>query len=147
MLRKSKKKTILAIALLLVFAVIIVIGFHQSQQEVKQYTVEEYFEVTAAVEPMGNDLFENNGTVWIIHAIWAGVRPVKGDAHAVVVQSWAGSDPLNLGDIPKGQIRRDIMNSYLGSHIAQNRTDGNFHVTLRIYSQEASGRVDVVLPM
>lgn len=146
MLRKFKKKTILTIALLLVFGAIIVLGLYQSQLEAKQYTVEEYFEVTAGYEPMGNDLSEKNGTVWIIHAIWVGVRAVKGDAHGVVIQSWAGSEPLNLGDIPTGQVRREMMNSYIGARLTQ-KDDNKFYVTLRILSQEISGSVNVVVPI
>ena len=143
--KKSHKKTIAAITLLTVFGIIIVLGAYQYQPAIPP-TVEEYFEVTAAIEPMGNDRIENNGTVYILHAIWVGVKAVGGDAHGVVVQSWAGSDDLQLGDIPKGQTRSDMMVSFTGAVVRQ-QEDGNFYVKLTIRSNEVSGTIErVYLP-
>jgi hypothetical protein len=139
MARKFSKKTIIAITLLLVFGAIIALSIYQSRTE--PYTLEGYLDVTAAIEPYANDRVLGNGTSIIIHAIVVTVKAVQGDAHGVVVQSFANSEPISFGDIPKGTEKRDYMIFPSGTHIT--KENGQFLVTLRILSQEVTGEVTV----
>jgi hypothetical protein len=136
------KKTVIAVVLLLIFGTIIALGVYQSQLHTRQYTVDEYFDVSVGIEPWAGDKVFSNGTVAIIHSIVVTVKAVEGDAHGVIIQSWAGSESAVLEDIAKGESKTDYMISTEGARFTRG-TDGKYTVGLHILSLEASGEISV----
>lgn len=146
---KKKKKTGRKIAILLVLMIFVFITafawyLSQVQNPSSKQEAQDYFQVTsAAVNPTGREQIEENGTVWIIHAISVTFKAVGGDAHMVVVQSWAGSQPELIDTMLKDVPRQVILFSSHGTAIR--KEPGGFPVTLRITSVEASGKIKFYL--
>ena len=137
--RKKKKKTSskIAILLIVVFGFITVIVWYQSQvQNGGSRDAQDYFEVVSAGVDSGR--VENNGTVWILTGISLTFKAVGGDAHEVVIQSWADSDPILIGTMLKDYPRTVGLFSSRG-YATSKELDG-FPVTIRIASLEASGK-------
>jgi len=146
---RNRKKTSILFVLLLIFGVIIAVGVYQnmhqsSSQSNQEYSAAEYFEIVNATINDGK-LRRNETTGEIIaveiYSISFEVKAVKGDAHNVVVQGWARSQPEELGTILKGEARAVIeqRTSTSAPYLSQKNADGKFPMTIRITSQEASG--------
>ncbi len=140
----SRKKIVVILAVLVVFSLIIFVGLEQSQPKPVQ-AADKYFQVvSAAVEPSIGDRIDQNGTVWIIHAVTFTFKPILGEAHGVLVKSWANSEPQDVGDVLMNQLRTVILTSKTGAAITQS-ADGKFRVTVSIDSMEATGPLTLVL--
>ena len=137
--RKKKKKTSskIAILLIVVFGFITVIVWYQSQvQNGGSRDAQDYFEVVSAGVDSGR--VENNGTVYILTGISLTFKAVGGNAHEVVIQSWADSDPILIGTMLKDVPRTVYLLSDRG--YATSKEPDGFPVTIRIASLEASGK-------
>jgi hypothetical protein len=134
----TKKTRLIAILfILVVFGVIAAIGLYQNQAQSKEWTAQEYFQVTEAGVING----EVDGDVWILYGISVTFKAVGGDAHGVVVQSWAGSEAQEIGtmvkDVPQTIWLYSPTSTYGGGYAShKNQTDGHFYVEIRITSLE-----------
>lgn len=141
----KKKKTSSKIAILLVvviFCSITAIALYQSQvQSGGPKEAQDYFEVVSAGVDSGR--VEENGTVWIVTGMSFTFKAVGGAAHEVFIQSWAGSDPIEVGTMLKDAPRTILLLSSRG-YVTRKETDG-FPVKIRITSLEASGQVKFYL--
>jgi len=137
------------VVFLVIFGAIIVVGIYQNPlQKPKKDEAKDYFEiVSAAIEPAVNDRIEENGTVWIIHGLTFQIRAVEGDAHEVVILSWANSEPYLIGEMKKGEIKTVFppLSSPFGYSTVQ-QADGTFPVKIRVKSLEAEGSITINLP-
>ena len=138
--KKSNRNIAIALLVLVVFAFIVYAAWRQYVPTRWSWTAAEYFQIeSAAVEPTGKEKIDLNGTLWVIYGITFTFKPILGDAHAVVVQSWANSpsDEGQVGDLSKNQTTIVTLISPNGAAIRE--TNGKFPVKIYINSVEANG--------
>lgn len=142
MSKKTGRKRDAAILLIVVvFAAIAVIGLYQNMSSSRPLTAQDYFQVTEAGIIDGS--VEDNGTIYVVKAITVTFKPVKGDAHEIVVQSWANSEPQDVGDLKKDTLKTVSLFSTYG--VALRRQPQGFLTSIRITSWEATGEVKFYL--
>jgi hypothetical protein len=140
----SRKKIAVILTVLVAFSLVIYLGVVQNLPRPPK-TAKEYFEViSAAVEPTGKERIDENGTVWVIYGVAFTFKPILGEAHGVLVKSWANSPPQDIGDLSVNQIRTVVLLSNTGSAIRQD-ADGKFRVTVNVESLEARGPLTLEL--
>jgi hypothetical protein len=142
MSKKSNRKRDAAILLIVViFTAIAVIGLYQNMSSSRPLTAQEYFQVTQAGIIDGS--VEDNGTIYIVKAITVTFKPVRGDAHEIVVRSWANSEPQDVGDLKKDALKTVSLFSTYG--VALRRQPQGFLTSIRITSWEVSGELKFFL--
>jgi len=139
--KTSRKRNAAILIIVVIFAAIAVIGLYQNINSSRPLTAQEYFQVTEAGIIDGS--VEDNGTIYIVKAITVTFKPVKGDAHEVVVQSWANSKPEDVGDLKKDALKTVSLFSTYG--VALRRQPEGFLTSIRITSWEVSGTVKFFL--
>lgn len=138
--KTSRKRNAAILLIVVVFAALAVIGLYQNMSSSRPLTAQEYFEVTAAGIISGS-IPENN--TYLVTAITVTFKPIRGDAHEVVVQSWANSDPQDVGDLKKDAVFTVSLYSQYG--VVLKRQPQGFLTSIRITSWEASGEVKFYL--
>lgn len=137
--RKKKKKASSRIAILLVavaFGSVAVVALYQSQvQNGGSREAQDYFEVVSAGVDTGEIL---SNETWKLTGISLTFKAAGGDAHEVVIQSWAGSEPILVGAMRKDIPRTVGLISSRG-YITHRKPEG-FPVEIRITCLEASGK-------
>lgn len=143
--RRFNRNIVVFLLVVVVFGFVVYLAVLQNPPSAQtQKTAAEYFEVVnAAVETTGQERIEQNGTIWVIYGVSFQFKPVLGDAHGVVVKSWANSQEQDVGDLSKGQARTVVLISPTGLPVRQK--DGKFSVTVRIDSLEAKGPLTFAL--
>lgn len=139
--KTSRKRDAVILLIVVIFAAIAVIGLYQNMSSSRPLTAQEYFEVTEAGIIDGTP--QDNGTTYIVRAITVTFKPVKGDAHEIVVQSWANSEPQDIGDLKKDTPQTVSLFSTYG--VALKRQPEGFLTSIRITSWEVSGVVKFFL--
>ena len=139
--KTSRKRNAAILIIVVIFAAIAVIGLYQNINSSRPLTAQDYFLVTEAGIIDGS--VEDNGTIYIVKAITVTFKPVKGDAHEVVVQSWANSKPEDVGDLKKDALKTVSLFSTYG--VALRRQPEGFLTSIRITSWEVSGTVKFFL--
>lgn len=143
--RTSKVKVILPIALgtIIVLAVALYLSQPPSQQ---RKPAQEYFRVLGSTVDIGDFPNFPDTSLLMIRAISFNITAVGGDAHGVVIESIALSEPQLLGDISQGQIV--YVNLAFGGGLLSefNEEEQGFPVTIRIRSMEASGELTFYIP-
>lgn len=148
--RKKTRRTVVLLSILLVFAVILVIGLYQLQPIPKK-PASEYFEIFEATVDDGE--FRNpsipeggsyeNSSVLIVYGLSFKLRAVGGDAHFVVVKSWATANPVPIDIINKGQyefVQQYSLRPY-GLMVEKDSESGKFRFTIGIKCSEAEGDI------
>lgn len=143
--RRKKIKEVLVLLVVILFLVLAVASFLSQQRSQEKMPAEEYFRVFDATvddaEPRTNDTVVVG---WMIYGISFKLQAVVGDAHNVVVQSWAMADLVYFGDIPKdrfGYVSQMSPRPY--GYMSKINEDGEFPMTIRISSKEAEGKITI----
>ncbi len=145
---KKKKGVNVGVKVLLVtigVLILVAVGSYLSgPQSVKKKPAEEYFRVSEAYIVSGEP--RENGTAYMIYDIYFELQAVGGDAHNVIIQSWAMAEPVELGDISEGKskdVRQNSPNPY--GYFSEMNEDGKFPMQIRITSKEAEGKIIIPL--
>lgn len=138
--KTTRKRNAAILLVIVIFAAIAVIGLYQNMNSSRPITAQDYFEVTEA--GIISATIPDNDT-YVVTAIAVTFKPVKGDAHEVVVQSWANSEAKDVGDLVKGNLTTVSLYSKYG--IVLKRQPQGFPTSIRITSWEASGTVKFFL--
>jgi len=136
--RKKGNKTIVIIPLVGI-VILLAIALYFNQPHVQKKTAEEYFKVLDPKVLAGEHKEEN---VWKIYHISFKLQAIGGDAHNVIIQSWAMADPQELFDIPKNESRLVILESLWGDFVEMNN-EGKLPVSITITSDEAEGKITI----
>ena len=146
--RKKKtriKKEIVVLSVILIILVIAIALYLSMDGSREKKPAEEYFRVFNTTindaEPRTNDTVIMR---WIIYGISFEIEAVGGDAHNVIVLSWAKAYPIDVGDIPKGESRYVSMTSsrpYGYNSIIDE--EGKVPMTIRVTSTEAKGAITI----
>ena len=142
--RRGKKNTqtlILLLSIGFVIVVIIAVALYQTQPSQPKQEADEYFEIFDPV-PIWFDVREN-GSVLILYEISFKLKAVGGDAHLVIIQSWAMGEPQELGTILEGDFKEVTLSSPDG--YLSVKMEGKFPVSIRIGSTEAEGKITTYL--
>jgi len=148
MKRRKLKKEIVCIVVITIF-VSLMIALYLSQQsnretEPKQ-SAEEYFRIFDTTindaDPVTNDTVIVR---WIIYWISFKIQAIGGDAHNVVVKSWAKAPHEWVGDIPEGEYRYvEQMSIRPFGYMSEIDKDGKVPMEIVITSTEAEGAVTI----
>ncbi len=147
--RKSRKWVWILLAFIIVLSIIIVPRLFQGQYELQKKSVEEYFEIFDATvndgEFRGGLTYENSSAV-IIYGISYKIRAKGGDAHDVIIQSWARAEPLDLLTILEGQYKYVEQSSAPPfGYLTEKAENGMFPFDVKIKSAEAEGTITINL--
>lgn len=147
--RKKKGVNVAAYVLLVTMSVLILttaafyLGRPQSQDlDQERKPAKDYFRVFEPTVDMAKPLNPPDNTQWIIYGISFKLQPIHGDAHNVIVRSWAMADPEEVGDIPEGEFEYVSIEAPYGYYGEMNE-DGKVPITISIYSEEAEGEITV----
>lgn len=146
--KKRKHRSILMLISVPVIAVIIVVALYyglqplQQPQNQQKEPVESFFEI---INPTVNyGWFGPNETVLFIEQLGFTLKSVGGDAHDVIIQSTAMSEPVELVyPLLKNQTR--YIELYYGSRYLSQKTEEGFPVEIKIWSKEAAGTITIFL--
>lgn len=155
--RKSYKKIGVVLAISIPLTIIIVVGIYQLQgqgQPIKKQA-KDYFEI---VEPtVDNGEFLNptidqggsyqNSSHLRVYSLSFKLKAIGGDAHSVVVKSWATANSVPIEGIARGEWEYVTQESAppFGMVVGKN-SEGIFQFTLKITSEEADGEITFSLP-
>jgi len=150
--RKTRKKTLGLLAILLVFVAIIAVGVYQSRPQPKKPAA-EYFEIFEATVNEGEfrDPTEDQGgsyqnsSVLIIYGISFKIRAIGGDAHNVIVASWATATEEYFEKIVKGQYAYYTKAATPPAGYLSKKEGGKFPFEVKMRSSEAEGTIKIYL--
>jgi len=148
--KKSHKKTLIAVLLVLIFGVILTVGILQNlPPPPKEWTAAEYFEIFDATVDDARPKFNDSGEIiaYEMYALRYKLRAVKGDAHNVVAKSWAAAPPdefplIRQGEYATVEQRTSESAPYL---LHETNAEGKYPFTVRLRSDEAEGEIVIYL--
>lgn len=140
--KRKMSKRMIAIALLLIFSVIIVIGVYQNSllPRSQKKLAAEYFQITQSTP--GNVQLINNGTALMIYEVYIYIKAVGGDAHAVKVKSSGMLEPGYIQEIKWNETKYAYLYSQTGppfGYISYRDADGLYPFSFEIDCLEAKG--------
>lgn len=142
--KRKVSKSVLILSLVVVIAIIISVAIYLNQQQgsFQKRTAEEYFEILNATVDYGD--FRQNDTV-VIYTISFEIKAVGGDAHDVMVQSWARAQNYAVGTILEGETKAvmEMTSNPPFGILSRENEDGKFPMEIRITSMEADGYVTI----
>jgi len=140
--KRKVSKSVLILSLVVVIAIIISVAIYLNQQQGGLRTAEEYFEILNATVDYGD--FRQNDTV-VIYTISFEIKAVGGDAHDVMVQSWARAQNYAVGTILEGETKAvmEMTSNPPFGILSHENEDGKFPMEIRITSMEADGYVTI----
>lgn len=140
--KRKVSKSVLILSLVVVIAIIISVAIYLNQQQGGLRTAEEYFEILNATVDYGD--FRQNDTV-VIYTISFEIKAVGGDAHDVMVQSWARAQSYAVGTILEGETKAvmEMTSNPPFGILSRENEDGKFPMEIRITSMEADGYVTI----
>jgi hypothetical protein len=154
--RTSHKKVSVVLAILIPLMVIIAVGMYQLQgqgqpkKQAKDYflifdaTVNEGEFLNPAMDQGGS--YQNSSRLRV-YSLSFKLKAVGGDAHSVVVKSWARADLFPIEVIAKGEWYFVTQESpYPYGMILNKNSEGIFQFTAKITSEEAAGEITFDLP-
>ncbi len=152
--KKTRKNTVILLAILLVFVLIIIVAVSQSPPKSKE-PADKYFEIFEATVNYGEfqDPPEDEGgsyqnsSALIIYDISFKIRAIGGDAHNVVVGSWAKVPEVYFEEILKDQSAyySEFSQAPFGYLSRKDKEVGKFPFEVRIRSSEAEGTITIYL--
>lgn len=116
--------------------------FQPQSQGLPKERAEDYFEVINAT--VNDGWFESNETILFIRVLGFTLKAVGGDAHDVIIQSTAMSEPRELVQPLLKNQSRYIELAYKYGYMST-RTEKGFPVEIKIWSREAEGTITVFL--
>lgn len=150
--KKSHKKTLIAVLLVLIFGVILTVGILQNlpiPQNPQKVPAAEYFEIFDATVDDARPKFNDSGEIiaYEMYALRYKLRAVKGDAHNVVAKSWAAAPPdefplIRQGEYATVEQRTSESAPYL---LHETNAEGKYPFTVRLRSDEAEGEIVIYL--
>lgn len=152
--KKTYKKSLIAVTLVVTFGVIIVLGIYQHRllpqaQPTQKFQAAEYFEIVDATVDNANPKFNSTGALvaWEMYALRYTLKAVKGDAHDVVIKSWAQAQPVYFDVIQKGgNVTVTQTSTQTAPYLLEvQNVDGKFKFTVNLRSAEAEGKIDIWL--
>lgn len=150
--RKSRKWTWILIAFILVLGIIVVPRLFQSlasSPKVEKSRAEEYFEIFNATVNDGvfkdGSSYEDSSRL-VIYGISFCLRTKGGDAHDVIIQSWAKAEPVDFETILEGQYKYVEQSSQSPfGYLSEKAENGMFPFDVKISSVEAEGTITIYL--
>ena len=143
--KRKVSKSVLILSLVAGIVIIISVASYLSQQQggFQKRTAEEYFEILDATIDYGE--YREEGTALVIYAISFKIKAVEGDAHDVMVQSWARAQRYYVGEILKGETKAvmEMMSNPPFGYFSKKNEDGKFPMEIKITSMEADGYVTI----
>lgn len=148
--RLKLKKEKVAIVVVIIF-VVLMIALYLIQQSTRKTEpkepAEEYFRIFDTTvndaDPVTNDTAIER---WIIYSISFKIQAIGGDAHNVVVKSWARAPHEGIGNIPEGEYRYVEQTSVRPfGYMSEINEDGKVPMEITITSTEAEGTVTIYL--
>ena len=153
--KKTSKKTLIVVACLLIFGIIVIVGLYQNwllpqnQSSQQKVPAAEYFEIFDA-GPQDAIPHERNASgaiiAWEMYSLRYKLKAVKGDAHNVVIKSWAMAEPDNFEIIPRGEnVTVFQETTAFAPYLLEMDANGKFPFVVKITSSEAEGEIVIEL--
>lgn len=137
--QKTKAILLLATGIIIVLAVALYLYHSHGPQHLQKKPAEEYFKLLNAKVLGGEPIGEN---MWKINLISFELQAIGGDAHNVIIKSWAMSEPQELENIPENESRSVILQSpYPNADVVEMNDEGMLPVTIAVTSDEAEGKI------
>jgi len=145
--RKRRKLRKEIVGIVVTIFVVLMIALYLSQQSIRETKpkepAENYFRIFDTTvndaDPITNDTVVER---WIIYSISFKIQAIGGDAHNVVVKSWAKAPHWEVGDIPEGEYRYvEQMSERPYGMMSEVDEDGKVPMEITITSTEAEGAV------
>lgn len=136
--KRSKVKVILTVVVG-IFIVLAVASYIRLPSNTGAKTAQEYFQILGSTVDVGDFPNWPDTKEVLLKAISFNITAVGGDAHGVVIDSIALSQPKPLGDILKGQIV--FVTLEFGGGYLSTLKDQGYPVKIRIRSMEAAGEL------
>ena len=141
---KIKREIVVLLAIISILVVAVALYLNARARAPKK-PAEGYFSIfdntINDAEPRTNDTVIVR---WIIYGISFKIQAADGDAHDVIILSWAKAEPVYIGDIPKGEWRYVSQTSSRPfGYMSQIDEDGKVPMKIRITSKEAEGTVTI----
>jgi len=155
--RTSHKKIGIALAILIPVTIIIVVGIYQlqGQGQLVKKQAKDYFEIVEPTVDNGEFLdptidqggsYQNSSRLRI-YGISFTLKAIGGDAHSIVVKSWAQADLFAIEALAKDQSQYVYQTSTPPfGMIVEKNSQGIFQWTVKITSEEAEGEITFGLP-
>jgi hypothetical protein len=155
--RTSYKKIGVVLAVLIPLTIIIVVGLYQlpTQSQTVKKQAREYFEILEPTVDNGEFLnptvdqggsYQNSSRLRI-YGISFTLKAIGGDAHSIVVRSWAQADLFAIEGLAKGEEKYvSQISAYPYGMIVEKNSEGVFQWTAKITSEEAEGEITFDLP-
>ena len=140
--KKSNKRLVILLlvaSILIILAVAAYLIQHNGPQDLQKKPAVEYFEVLNANVLVG-DLLEEN--TWKISSISFELQAIGGDAHNVIIQSWAMAEPQELENILENESKAVILQSPNGQ-VVETNNEGMLPVIIKVTSDEAEGKITI----
>ncbi len=143
--RKSRKWVWILFAFILLLGIIVVPRLFQSQSE--RQRADDYFEIFDAAVNDGDfkdgSSYEDS-SILVIYGISFKLRAKGGDAHDVIIQSWAQAEPVDLETILEGQYKYVEQASVPPfGYLTEKAENGMFPFDVEIKSVEAEGTITI----
>lgn len=144
--RRKLRKEIVGIAVITIF-VVLMIALYLNQQSIRETEpkepAEKYFRIFDTTvndaDPITNDTVVER---WILYWISFKIQAIGGDAHNVVVKSWAKAPHEEVGDLQEGEYRYvEQMSERPYGYMSEINEDGKVPMKITITSTEAEGAV------
>jgi len=142
--KSNKKKVILPLVagILIISAVATYFIQSHSPQDMQKKPAEEYFKVLNARVLVGEPLEEN---MWKISFISFQLQAIGGDAHTVIIKSWAMTDPQELEDILENESKPVLLQAPSPhGYVTEMNNDGMLPIIIAVTSREAEGKITIL---
>lgn len=143
--KSNQKKVILPLVAGILIILAAAIYFIQSHgpQDMQKKPPEEYFKVLNATVLIGEPLEEN---MWKLSFISFQLQAVGGDAHNVIIKSWAMSNPQELEDILENESKPVLLQAPSPhGYVTEMNNDGMLPIIIAVTSDEAEGKITILL--
>lgn len=153
--KKTRRQTLIAVALVTIFGVIVFLGIYQNwllpqnPPPQEKAPAAEYFQIFNATVDNAQPKFNASGQIiaYEMYSLRYVLKAVKADSHNVIIKSWALAPPETFTIIQKGENVTVVQSTtqsapYLLSEL---NTDGKYKFTVNIISTEAEGAIVIWL--
>jgi len=143
--QKSSRALWILSSIIVIVVVLVVVGLSASQPREKE-PAQKYFQILwSTFEDPSFPEFPDTSQLMML-GVSFNITAVGGDAHNVIVESLAMSEPQELGNMAKGEVKYVSMqfgNYYVTSYNEQMQ---GYPVKIRINSAEAAGEITFYIP-
>jgi len=142
--KSNKKIVILPLVAGVLIVLVVAIYFIQTHgpQDLQKKLAEEYFKALNARVLVGEPLEEN---MWKISFISFELQAIGGDAHNVIIKSWAMADPQELEDILENEFKPVLLQAPSPhGYVVEMNNDGMLPIIIAVTSREAEGKITIL---